>query len=425
MHLSRWLFAFILSAGLCGSLPVCAQETDSAELQETADEVMKTVERLRGLDFKEPVRKGVKDRAEIASYLNGRIREEYSQEELQKEGRMLRRLGLIPATVDYRDYILKLLTEQVGGFYDEKKKILFLASWLSVEEQVPVMVHELVHALQDQHFNIRRIMEDDGAKHNSDRALALQSLLEGDGMVVMLQSVLEPAKRHFSELPDLAFVMQAQMATMQAQYEVFRDAPEYIQQSLIFPYGYGASFLQNAWKDTSGWQSVNAIYFDLPASTEQIMHPDKYFGVRDDPLPVKPVDPVAKLGADWEIAYQNVLGEFSLGILLNLNLTEEHARRSVYGWGGDQVTHLENGAGRDAVFVNTIWDSDEDADKFYLAMEEWFAKRYPDGKKEGKSPTALSLVHDGEYHGMRREGKSIYFIMGLPESDRKHWEGNE
>ncbi len=424
MHLSRWLLAFLLSAVLSGSLPVYAQKTDSAGLQEAADEVMKTVARLRDLDFKEPVRKGVKDRAEIASYLNQRIREEYSQDELVKEGRMLRRLGLIPATVDYRDYILKLLTEQVGGFYDEKKKILFLASWLSVEEQEPVMVHELVHALQDQHFNIRRIMEDEGAKHNNDRALALQSLLEGDGMVVMLQSVLEPAKRHFSELPDLAVVMQAQMASMQAQYEVFSEAPAYIQQSLVFPYGYGASFLQNAWKDTAGWQAVNAIYFDLPASTEQIMHPDKYFGARDDPLPVKPLDPVAKLGTDWEIAYRNVLGEFSLGLLLTLNLNEEHARRSVYGWGGDQVMHLENVAGRDAVLVNTIWDSDEDADKFYLAMEEWFGKRYPDGKKEGKSPTELSLVHEGQYHSMRREGTSIYFIIGLPESDRKKWEGN-
>lgn len=426
MQLSRWLLSLFLAAGLCGSIPVFAAEADSAELMKAADEVAQIVERLRGLEYKEPVRKEVRDREEIASYLNGRIRDEYSRDQLQKEGKMLSKLGLIPATINYRDYFIKLLTEQVEGYYDENKKNLILASWLSVEEQIPVMVQQLAQALQDQHFNIRRIIEDEGARQNRDRALALKALLEGDGMVVTLQYVLEQnrPKRHFAELPDLASVMQYQMAAMEAQSVLFKEAAGYIQQILIFPYGYGASFMQNAWKDTSGWQSVNAIYFDLPASTEQIMHPEKYFGERDDPLPVRPMDPLARLGGDWKIVYQNVLGEFSLGLLLNLELTEEHARKSVTGWGGDQAIHLQDGAGQDAVFVNTIWDTDEDADKFYLAMEEWFRKRYPDVKREGESATAISLVHGGEYHGMQREGTSIHIIIGLPESERGKWEGN-
>ena len=135
-------------------------------------------------------------------------------------------------------------------------------------------------------------------------------------------------------------------------------------------------------------------------------------------------DPVARLGGDWKIAYENVLGEFSLGLLLNLELTDEHARKSVSGWGGDLAMHLKKEDGRDAVFVNTIWDTDEDAEKFYLAMEEWFRKRYPDGKKENESSAGFSLVHDGEYCGMQREGRSIYFMIGLPESERRNWEGN-
>ena len=348
MQSSRWLLTLFFSAGLCGYSPVFAAGTDSAKLQETADETIKVVEQLRGLDFKEPVRKEVRARAEIASYLKGRVREEYSQDALQKEGKMLSKLGLIPPALDYRDCILKLLMEQVGGYYDEKKKTLVLASWLPIEEQIPAMMH----ALLDQHFNIRRIVEDEGAKHNNDRALALKALLEGDGIVVSLQYILEQSKpkRHFAELPDLAAVMQFQMSAMEAQSAAFKEAPAYIQQTLVFPYGYGASFLQSAWKEASGWQSVDAVYFDLPASTEQIMHPEKYFGQRDEPLPVTPLDPVEKLGGDWKIVCENVLGEFSLGLLLNLELTDEHARKSVSGWGGDRVMYLVNGSGRDAVF---------------------------------------------------------------------------
>ncbi|MBN2242619.1 MAG: hypothetical protein JW793_08010 [Acidobacteria bacterium] len=425
MLAGRWPLTLFITAVLCIHFSLSAPGADSDRLFETADEVMKTVQRLRELDFKEPVQKEVKGRAEIASYVNRRVRGEYGGEALGNEGKMLRRLGLVPVEIEYRDYILKLLTEQTGCHYDETKKTLYLASWLPAEDQAPEMVREAARALQDQHFNIRRILQDGGAKKNGDRALALKSLLEGDRMVVALQSVLEQNRptRHFAELPDLASVMQFQMAAMEAQSALFREAPAYIRQIVVFPYGYGASFMQNAWKDTSSWQSVNSIYFDLPASTEQILHPEKYFGTREDPQPVTFVDPAARLGGDWRIVYQNVLGEFSLGLLLNLNLTEERSRKSVAGWGGDQATLLENGAGRDAVFVNTIWDSDEDADKFCQAMEEWLLKRYPDGKSEGEPSTALSTVQDGEYHGMQRQGRSVYFITGIPESDRERWEG--
>jgi len=425
MHLSRWFLLFFLTAGLFGIFSAFAQETAQVDLlEETADEIVQTVVKLRGLELKVPVQKGVKSREEISTYLNERIQEEYSREELEKEGRMLGKLGLIPSTIDYREFILKLLTEQVGGYYDPDKKIFFIASWLSVEEQRPVMVHELAHALQDQNFNIQKILDDDRAKQNSDRILAHQALLEGDGMVVMLQDVLETIQRHFSELPDLAFVMREQMTAMQAQFDIFSDAPVYIQQSLLFPYGYGASFIQNVWKNNPGWQTINNIYSDLPVSTEQILHPEKYFGVRDNPEPVKPLNPAVRLGSDWKIVYQNVLGEFSLGLLLNLHLTDEHSRKSVSGWGGDQVVYLENGAGRDAAFVNSIWDTVEDAEKFFLAMDEWFRKRFPDADRKNETPVSFSLVQDGEFYEIRREERDIRCILGLPEADSRRWQGN-
>jgi len=421
MKLSRWTLLLLLAAGLCGSLPIIAQGTDPAELLETVDEIIPTVERLRGLDFKTPIKKGVKNRAEIESYIKEQVRREYMKEELQLEGRMFRRLGLIPEKIDYVEYLVKLLTEQVGGYYDQEKKLFVIASWLPSEEQKPVMVHELTHALQDQYFNIEKVLADDRELQNNDRTLAHQSLLEGDAMVVMLQSELESAGRHFTDLPDLAFVMQMQLDAMQAQYAVFREAPVFIQQNFLFPYGYGASFLQKTWKNEPGWQFINKIYADLPSSTEQILHPEKYFGVRDDPKPVKPIDPTAGLGDDWSIAYRNVLGEFSLGLMLNLHLTEEHAKKSVVGWGGDQVLYLVKGDGQDAAFINTVWDTDEDAETFFMAMGDWFAKRYPNAKRNNETSTAFSLIQNDEFYEMRREGRNLFMILGLPEQDGRKW----
>lgn len=424
MKLSRWFLLFIFAAVLYGNLTVFAQEKDSDELLETVDDVIQTVERVRELDFNAPIRKGVRTRAEIASYIHEQFRKEYSQEELQLEGKILRKLGFIPATIDYEAYLIKLLMEQVGGYYDQEKKMFIIASWLSSEEQKPVMMHELAHALQDQHFNIGKILEDDRRLNNNDRAQAHQALLEGDAMVVMLQSEIESIQRHFSELPDLGKIMQLQMGTTQAQYAVFREAPVFIQQNLLFPYGYGASFLQKAWKNEPGWQFINNIYSDLPSSTEQILHPEKYFGVRDEPKPVKPMDLLVRLGDDWGIAYRNVLGEFSLGLLLNLHLTEEHSQKSVSGWGGDQVLYLENQAGQDAAFINTVWDTEEDAEKFFMAMDAWFGRRYPDAKRKTDTSTVVSLVQDKELHEMRLEGNNLYIMIGLPEEDGRKWTEN-
>lgn len=410
----RSILLMFLVLGMSRGAPVRAQATDASELLKAADEMIQTVKQLRGLEPKSPIQRGVKSREEISQFLNEHVQKEYSRSELLAEGKMLRRLGLIPAGMDFREFTLKLLTEQVGGYYDPDQKTLFIASWLAVEEQKPVMVHELTHALQDQHFDVNRILDQDRKLGNDDQALAHQALLEGDGMVVMLQYLLDPLKRHFSQLPDLAFIMRAQMSTMQSQYPVFKDAPLYIQESLLFPYGYGAAFLQKVWAKNPSWQAVNRIYSDLPASTEQILHAEKYYDVRDDPKPVREENPAARIGKDWKIAYQNVLGEFSLGLLLSLHLSEERARRATAGWGGDQVMLLENKEGKDAVFVNTVWDTPEDAERFYLAMQDWFQKRSPQAVKTDEPPAGFSIAQDGESHSIRHEGTAVRFIIGLP-----------
>ncbi len=413
----RWIICLMLAVGLSSTMPSPAQEADAAALLDTVDEMVQITARLRGLEPKAPILKGVKSRDEITQYLNERVQEDYDQLRLQNEGKMLKKLGLIPAELDYLEFILKLLTEQVGGYYDPEEKTLYIASWVSVKEQKPIMVHELTHALQDQYFDIQEILKKHRNLDNDDCVLAHQALFEGEAMVLMLQYILEPIKRHFAELPDLAFIMRTQMSAMQSQFAVFESAPSYVQEMLLFPYGYGASFLQQAWKRNPSWQSINKFYSDLPASTEQIIHPEKYFTDRDEPIPVEAEKYAAKLGENWDIAYRNVLGEFSLSLLLRLHLTDERSMRSVAGWGGDQVLLLENGFGKNAVLVSTIWDSEDDSEKFFGAMDEWFRQRYADTLRTDESASGFSIVRNGEFHTIRREGTMVRFLIGLPETD--------
>jgi hypothetical protein len=275
----------------------------------------------------------------------------------------------------------------------------------------------LTHALQDQHFEVMKVLKEDIKQNNDDRAMAHQALFEGDATVVMLNYELEPVKRTFSQLPDLAFAMRTLMASMQSQFPVFKTAPVFLQESMFFPYSYGAAFLQKAWAQSPSWEYVNKIYADLPSSTEQILHPEKYFVTRDEPKPAAAEELASKLGGEWKIVYKNVLGEFSLHLLLNVHLSEERAKRSAAGWGGDQILLLENAAGKNALLVHTVWDTDTDADEFFQAMQEWLLRKYPNTPRSDETPAGFSLVTDSEVHMLRRDGTGVRFVLGFPESD--------
>jgi hypothetical protein len=416
MKFVRLLLLLVLIAGISKATFAFFQEANTSELLKAADEMIQTTARIRGLEPKGPILRGVKSREEISRFLNNLLQKEYSRSELQKEGKMLQKLGLIPSSMDFKDFLLKLLSEQAEGFYDPETKTLYIASWAPIEEQKPVMAHEITHALQDQYFDIGKTLKEDRDLANDDRALAHEAVREGDGMAVMLNYLLEPAQKDFTKLPDLLTVMRAQMSVSQSRNAVFESAPKYIQESLLFSYGYGTAFLQKVWAKDPSWKSIDKLYADPPASTEQILHPEKYFS-HDDPKPVQEEDVAAKLGNNWKVAYKNVLGEFSLGLWMNLRFTETRARRVVSGWGGDQVLLLENGEGKNAVFVNTVWDSADEADVFFTALQDWFKQTYPQAAKIKESSTGLSLVQNGEFHSLQRDGTSIRFIIGLPEPD--------
>lgn len=414
----RRLKLFFISLLGIGSVAFALQQDDSTTtLLKVADEMVQRVAQLRGLEPKAAISKGVKTREEIAQFLNEHVRSNYDENELKREGRMLQKLGLIPADIDYQDFVLKMLTEQVGGYYDPEKKTLFVAGWLPVDQQKPVMVHELTHALQDQYFDINRFLKEDRKLQNDDRALAHQAIFEGDAMAVMLDSLLQPAGRNFAQLPDLVFIMRAQFSTMESQFAVFKSAPMYLKESLLFPYGYGASFLQRV-RAQQPWSAVDEIYSDLPASSEQIIHPEKYLTTRDEPKPVPAENPSDRLGKNWRATFKNVLGEFTLYLLLKTQIPEEQAKRAAAGWGGDQVYLLEDESrSLEVVYLSTLWDSAEDAQEFFQAARDWLLKRFPNGRRQKELLNEFAITADGEQCAIRYEGSSVRMILGLSEAE--------
>src|SRR4030095_2351844 len=155
----------------------------NAAIVATTEAVLKDTSEIRELPILRPVKSGAQSRADIQRMVIRNLDEDTTLAEMHASEIALKKRGLVGADFQYRPFMIKLLTEQVAGYYDPRIQEFFLADWIDLEAQKPVMAHELTHALQDQHFNLRRFQH--WPKGDSDAELAAHALIEGDAVLAM------------------------------------------------------------------------------------------------------------------------------------------------------------------------------------------------------------------------------------------------
>ncbi|HEX8178218.1 MAG TPA: hypothetical protein VF525_01605 [Pyrinomonadaceae bacterium] len=413
----RALGALLLCVWLVGSGTVHAQVAGtppsavnprSASIAAATEEVLRETSEVRKLAVLHPVKSGVQSRAEIERMLIQNLDEESKPAEIRASELALKKLGLVPTDFQLRPFIIKLLTEQVMGYYDPRTKIFYLADWVNLDEQQPVMAHELTHALQDQHFDLRRF--EHWPKGDSDAELAAHALVEGDAMVSMSFYVMRDLKR--------AVAMMKSVSGGGATEQIDR-APRALRESLLFPYEQGMTWVQQLYK-RGGWPQVSQAFTALPQSTEQVLHVDKYFA-HEAPIKLNVPDLAKTLGKGWQRIDYDVNGEWNYYQLLVEYLpTTEEAERAAAGWGGDRYAVYEQGqTGRVCLAQVTSWDTAQDAREFYDAYAKRTARRYnastPDVRTD-KQTSAQSLWHTNEGAVVvQLQGKHVLVLEGLPD----------
>jgi hypothetical protein len=247
-----------------------ANQASAGQLIAKADAIAKRVATLRGLALKNKVQSGVMNKAQIRERILKLLHQEYTDAELDAEALALKRFGLISETSDYVAIMVKLLQDQIAGFYDPGEKKLFIAGWQAAGGDM-LMAHEIDHALQDQHFDLKKFMKAD--KRNGDALAARQALVEGDGMALMLEFQMAAMK----QAPPWgnALVLSMIKKSMSQGTAGMLHVPLAMREGLVFPYVGGLEFIAHVRKDHP-WSSIDAIYSKPPLSTEHILHPEKY-----------------------------------------------------------------------------------------------------------------------------------------------------
>jgi hypothetical protein len=328
------------------------------------DEITSTVAELRGLKPLQPVRFRILQRDALRHLLEEKLEEDLPPGWLGEYESVCKLMGALPERINLRKTMLGLLSEQIAGLYDDKTKRLYVLADFNLNRPLAkiILAHEICHALQDQHYNLRHLPLTN--VEQNDAAIAALSVVEGDATLLMQDYAGASIKS--SDILKLLDIFQVDQRAM-------NSAPYFLRQQLIFPYMGGADFLTRV--SYQDWDLRELALQRPPASTEQILHPDKYAsGDMDAPTTVTIPDLEKVIGTGWKTTIRSNWGEFQLKTIFEMWREWSAAKQACEGWDGDQFLLLRKEG--DSLYVwQSVWDTEKDATEFFEAFSELMRKK--------------------------------------------------
>jgi len=300
------------------------------------------------------------------------------EEQLEWLGKAYELLLLLPEGGDLLELMLDVMRDQAAGFYDPGEGTYYLMDRVPPSAAPIFSVHELTHALEDQHFDLdSRLREVIGSE---DALIARGAVHEGSATLLM---TLYSTKAVMEGKLDLSALL-ALSETEEASKAKLAELPPVLVRQLLAPYVLGMSFLTrgNLFELAAGFpvESVNRAFHDSPRSSEQVLHPEKYWDDdrRDEPRAVDLREAGGLLGGAWELKSHGVLGELIVGTMVgagtpldqvDMGATDPGAwtNAAAAGWGGDRWELWSRGS-TSVVLWTSVWDSEQDALEFSEAL---------------------------------------------------------
>jgi hypothetical protein len=314
------------------------------QLFSLVDELIQFSSQETGLAVKSTVKRRITSRADVESYLKGKFDEDEGAKRMQRDEIVLKKFGLLDRDFALKPFLLALLTEQVEAYYDSHSKTVNMLDWVDIEEQKPVLAHELTHALQDQRVDLDKwddqtqddvslnSTEDTGHLAKDEMDTARDAVVEGQATAVMMNYILKPLGKSLVKNPEVLDLMKDQMSAS-TDSPVLARAPLLLSESLLFPYREGLSFEQDVWMDQGQAAAFPGALDRPPTSSWEIMNPREYEHKRSPAIPLLPnIHPLLdKLYKPYDIGQ---VGQLDLHILAGIFAGAEAARDLTPAWDG-------------------------------------------------------------------------------------------
>lgn len=344
----------------------------------------------------------------VNEFLKKRVKDTTTPEEIRAEELTLKKFGLVPPDFNLADTTVELLTEQAAAFYDYDKKRLFVTETTSPETQEPVLAHELSHAIADQTFNLGHFIRQ--GRKSDDGATARLAVMEGQATWLMSEYLARRLGQSLKNSPELVKMM-SQLSQAGGNYPVFDQAPLYLRRTLVFPYTDGLVF-QNAVIARDGDEGFGEVFRRAPVSTQQILHPQKYF---DNVRPTLPDLPDPHLPSVYKSLVSGTLGELDQAVLLEQFVGKARAEEIAPHWRGSTFELRENKKHERAVLLFAAeWDSQEAARNYFDAYRQALAQKWKKMNITAETPDSIAGTGDDGRFELHLKGAVVTSMEGLP-----------
>ncbi|PYT22162.1 MAG: hypothetical protein DMG57_36070 [Acidobacteria bacterium] len=404
--------------GRCGLLPVSlflasfpagSQNHDRSIFDEIGHDLDELTQ-VSGLTLRHRVPYDLISKEQVNRFLTERIRQSSTPEDLRIEELALKKFGFVPADFDLAKTTVDLLTEQAAAFYDYHKKRLYVSDWATSGMREAALVHELAHALADQNFRLEHFISQ--SKNDDDLSMAHMAVMEGQATWLMSEVQSRRMGKSLKNSPESVELMSRAMEGGGGEYPVFESAPLYLRRTLLFPYTQGILF-QSAVVEKSGTAAFAQIFRQAPVSTQQILHPDKYFAHE---TPSKPELPDFPKHRGYKRLVESTIGELDFSILLAQYFDEARAKAISPYWRGGTYALYENQAERRAVLVYAVdWNDPRIAREYFDAYQEILQKKWKRFDVQSRGDALISGSGDGGYFVLRLDGAVVRSLEGLKE----------
>src|SRR5579863_6516025 len=272
---------------------------EAKELFALVDQLLQFSSQETGLQIKSTVKRRLTTRTAVEAYLSEKFEEDEGAKRLQRGEIVLKKFGLLERDFNLKPFLLALLKEQIEAYYDSKTKTVNMLDWVAIDEQKPVLAHELTHALQDQRVDLEKwndqtpdsvsLNAPDDAVHlaKDEMDTARDAVAEGQATAVMMDYTLKPLGKSLVKDPEVIEFVKQQM-NASADSPVLSRAPILLSKSLLFPYREGLSFEQDVWMDQGQAAAFAGALDRPPTSSWEILNPRQYEKRHVPPLPILP-----------------------------------------------------------------------------------------------------------------------------------------
>jgi hypothetical protein len=360
------------------------------------DELIKFSSDESGLPIKSTVKRQLTTRNAVESYIREKFEDDEGAKRLQKDEIVLKKFGLLDHDFNLKPFLLALLKEQVEAYYDAKTKTVNLLDWVDIDEQKPVLAHELTHALQDQHVDLDKWNDQtpDNVSTNSSEDTdhlakdeldtARDAVVEGQATAVMMDYILKPMGKSLVKDPEVMEAIKGNMSGADSS-PVLARAPILLSESLLFPYREGLSFEQDLWMDQGQTAAFAGALDHPPTSSWEIINPREF---EHHGIPAIPLLPNIHPLVDTTYKPYDIgqMGQLDLHILAEIFGGDAAARDLTPAWNGgmywagqrkDATTPAAQASTASlALFYLAVWKNNASAKAFADLYAKELGRKY-------------------------------------------------